>query len=66
METIEKTSDGQVISLMKRGRERLILALDQLQSGDDAKAASRLVGQASDELGRAIYHLRQLVRERGE
>ncbi|MAG37516.1 MAG: hypothetical protein CL878_14870 [Dehalococcoidia bacterium] len=66
MQTAESSSEDHAIDLITSGRERLVLALERLQGEESAKEASTLVGQASDELGRAILHLRQLVRERDE
>ena len=51
---------------IKRSRDHLVLALDQLVSAQQPKEVSVLVGKASDEVGRAIHHLRRLIRERGE
>ena len=57
------TPTERTLAAMRQSRERLVQALDQFESAQDYQQATALVGRASDEVGRASYHLRRLIRE---
>jgi hypothetical protein len=50
--------------LLVEARDLITVALDAVKADNDPERAAELVGRSSDRIGRALYHMRQLLQRR--